>query len=111
MLINHVSVPFYSISFAAVVPQSFEQYLQDSFQEETRLVTLPDDSKISIKAVTYCWKVHDFVLVFGGYDQATLVRMALAMNEQSGRSFKVDFFTIVDSAHRKLTERLGFDLF
>jgi len=86
MLINHVSVPFYSISFAAVVPQSFEQYLQDSFQEETRLVTLPDDSKISIKAVTYCWKVHDFVLVFGGYDQATLVRMALAMNEQSNQA-------------------------
>lgn len=93
------------------MPSSFEQYLQDCSQEETRLITLPDNSKISITAFQYCWNIYDFLLIYGPYNGGALERMALFASQASGRSFEVEFIALVGIAHLNLAKHLGFDLF
>lgn len=72
---------------------------------------MPDDSKRRVTGFKYCWQAHDFLLVFGDYKQDALIRMALVLSEETGRSFDGEFFRLVGAAHRQLTETQNFDLF
>jgi hypothetical protein len=93
------------------VPSSFEQYLQDCFQEETRLITLPDNSKSASRRSNIAGTSIDFLLIYGSYNDGVLERMALFASQASCRSFEVEFIALVGIAHLNLTKHLGFDLF
>lgn len=87
----------------------FEENIKDSLLQETRVLTMPDDSLRLVMAFKLCWDAYDFIMDYGNYEQDALVRMALVMTEASGRSFEAEFFNLVAAAQRLWSERLNTD--